>query len=88
MNKAISITFGLCGFILVSCTSTPITSGDSTVRRKIVSFPKQGQEVNAEIGGIVHLKADYQSKVSVRPPAPVKDERGGTDSGRLPEVWQ
>ncbi len=37
---------------------------------------------------ILNAAASASLVVSVRPPAPVKDERGGTDSGRLPEVWQ
>ena len=51
--------------------------------------PEGGYIAKASNSDIFTEADDLRSlAVSVRPPAPVKDERGGTDSGRLPEVWQ
>jgi hypothetical protein len=36
-------------------------AGDSTSVRKTVTFPKQGQQGHAVLGGMIHLRADYQS---------------------------
>lgn len=62
MNKSIAIAFSACALILASCASKPIIRGDSAVQQKVVSFPKQGQQIHAVIGGLVHLKTNYQSK--------------------------
>ena len=67
MNKALSIAFCLCCLLLPSCASTKsIVSGDSSIQQKVISFPKQGQQVHAVVGGIVHLKADYQSSYAYK----------------------
>lgn len=60
------ISIGLCGLILAGCAAKPLTTGDSTVQLKTVSFPMQGQQTHAVVGGLVHLKADYQSGFSFR----------------------
>lgn len=64
MKKLISIV--ACCLILVGCATKPLTSGDSTVQVKTATFPKQGQQVHAVVGGLVHLKADYQSGFTFR----------------------
>ena len=66
MNKAISITVSACCLVITSCASKPMTQGDSTVQQKTVSFPKQGQQVHALVGGLVHLKADYKNRYVYR----------------------
>lgn len=47
--------------LLTGCASSPMLAGDSTSVRKTVSFPKQGQQGHALLGGMIHLRADYQS---------------------------
>ena len=64
MKKVISVVV-YC-LILAGCAARPPTVGDSTVQSKTVSFPKQGQQVHTAVGGLVHLKANYQSKFSFR----------------------
>lgn len=64
MKKIVSI--GICCLILAGCAAKPLTAGDSTVQVKTVSFPKQGQQVHAIAGALVHLKADYQSGFSFK----------------------
>lgn len=67
MNKTIiAIAVSVCGLLLASCASKSIISGDSTVQQKNVSFPKQGQQVHAVVGGLVHLKTAYQSSYAYR----------------------
>lgn len=60
------IFVGVCCLILVGCAARPPTVGDSSVQLKTASFPKQGQQVHAVVGGLVHLKANYQSSFSFR----------------------
>lgn len=60
------ISIGICGLILAGCAAKPLTAGDSTVQLKTASFPKPGQQTHAVVGGLVHLKADYQSGFSFR----------------------
>ena len=62
MNRATALTVIVCVLLLASCAATkPIAGRDSTVQQKSVSFPKQGQQVHVLVGGLVHLKTDYQS---------------------------
>lgn len=64
MKKVISVV--VCCLILAGCVTRPPTVGDSAVQLKTVSFPKQGQQVHAAVGGLVHLKASYKSSFSFR----------------------
>lgn len=61
MNRAIAIAAGACSLILASCASQPFISGGNTLQHKVVSLPKEGQQVHVVIGGLVHLKVDYRS---------------------------
>lgn len=71
MNKTIAIAVSACGLILASCASVPVISGDSTIQQKTAIFPKQGQQVHAVVGGVVHLKADYQSSYTYNLSSPL-----------------
>jgi hypothetical protein len=60
------ISIAICGLILAGCAAKPLTTGDSTVQLKTASFPKQGQQAHTVVGGLVHLKAHYQSGFTFR----------------------
>lgn len=66
-REMIKIGFiGIYCLILIGCAARPPTVGDSTLQLKTTSFPKQGQQVHAVAGGLVHLRANYQSSFSFR----------------------
>jgi hypothetical protein len=71
MKILTAMTVASCGLILASCAAKPIVMGDSTLQQKVVSFPKQGQQVHVVVGGIVHLKADYQNTYAYRLASPL-----------------
>lgn len=71
MNKKIAIIFCIYGFSLAGCASKPTIKGDSAIQQKTLSFPKQGQQIHAVVGSIVHLKADYQNNYSYKLTSPL-----------------
>jgi hypothetical protein len=56
---------------LVGCAAKPIIKGDSEAQQKIANFPKLGQQVHVEVGGLVHLHADYVSRYAFRLTNPI-----------------
>lgn len=56
----------LACFLMAACASNPIVSGESITQQKIISIPKAGQQSSANIGGLVLMHTDYQSRFTYR----------------------
>jgi hypothetical protein len=62
----LAITTSLCCLILAGCVTKPVKTGDSLLQLKTATFPNLRQQSYAVVGGLVHLKANYQSSFSAK----------------------